>query len=79
MSTERLAELSVNDYDRPLYCELLLLLLLLDKNPYDRFLMCCGETYFIDNIRLMENRVRNSFSQPFDWHYASCKGKSMWG
>ena len=69
--TERLAELSVNDIDRPLFSELLVLLM--DKKPYDRWLLYCGETYFIDTIRLMENRVRNSFSQPLDWHYGSCK------
>lgn len=52
---ERLVELLVNDIDRFLFFEFLVLLM--DKKLYDCWLLYCGEMYFIDIIRLMENRV----------------------
>ena len=57
-------------YDRERYVDFLRLLLA--GKPYDDFVSSTRETYFIDEVALMENRVRRGFGYPM-WHYQYCK------
>ena len=60
-------------YDRERYVDLLRLLL--EGKSHDKFVSSTRETYFIDEVALMENRVRRSFEHLM-WHYEYCKGDS---
>lgn len=46
---------------------------MLEGKSYDKFVFLIREIYFIDEVALMENRVRRSFEY-FMWYYEYCKG-----
>ena len=52
-------------YDRDRYAALSRLLLA--GKPYEDFVSSSRETYFIDSVSLIENRVRRGFEHPM-WH-----------
>ena len=57
-------------FDRERYVELLQLLMA--GKSHSAFVLSTRETYFIDEVELMENRVRRSFEYPM-WHFTYCK------
>ena len=60
-------------YDRKRYVDLLDLLL--EGKSYEDFVLSTRESYFIDSVALMENRVRRGFEHPM-WHFGFCKRDS---